>query len=277
MNRSLIIAGVAFLSGFSFVAGQEPKAPEWAPLGVGVSRKPPAGLSTSLTAENNPETSATWISARLHLPMRFIAAVDIDKSELTAFTDDKGTDLLSMKKDAPADDKKAKLRLQKNHISTALRPLTPDGRFLTLTFRAADLPAPGAKKLRLIAKIAVEIGKDEKVFEKKEVILRNGVDLKVGILEWKAADLFGADGPGGFLIYRGSRPLKSLTLLDAEGKEIGFQNIIPSSNKNANPNGRFMTSFFPRSKVERCTVRAVYCDTLEKVMVPLDLEVGIGF
>jgi hypothetical protein len=66
--------------------------------------------------------------------------------------------------------------------------------------------------------------------------------------------------------------------LGEEGKEIIHRQYTRSSPPPplSGAENMFSADFSLDTKVDRCTVRVRYFDTIEKADVPLDLEVGLG-
>ncbi len=183
---------------------------------------------------------------------------------MTAFTDDRQTDLLRGLKQSP--------------FKLGLEVLAADCQSLRVSFTAPGLPAQGSRKLKLAGTLAVDVGKVEKTVEVKDADLSKGVDLRVGTLEPRRL----GKGKGGGTIkgmytYTGTRPLKALVLLDAAGKEVVFRQVIRSGGFGSKANSGFQVTFFTDGNLERCTVRATYFDTVERIAVPIALEVGVGF
>jgi hypothetical protein len=235
-------------------AAQGLPATQWTILAVNVTKMAPPGLAPDLST-----APGVKVTARLHLAGRFIAGIDAAKSKVDAFTDDRKTNLLQDKK---------------NPLSfSILNALADDGGHMVASFRASGVPAPGAQKLRITGAVALDVARSEKTVEKKDVSLKQGVDLKVGILELKMTVFKNSES----IHYSGERPLKSLVLLDAQGQEIAIKGMSrPPLLTPGDGGGRYRVVFRTAAKVDRCTVRAVYYEDVEQVLVPFDLSVGVG-
>src|SRR5262249_43082082 len=108
-----------------------------------------------------------------------------------------------------------------------------------ITFHAPECPGKGATKVHVKGSVTVIVGKDEKEVEKKDDAVKTGVELEFGSLK---------PPPGGFsstrttlLAYEGTKPIASITVLDANGKEL------PS---------RFTSTYRPTSPADRASSRA---------------------
>ncbi len=206
----------------------------------------------------------TQVTAALHLPMKSIVGVDPSESKLASFTDDKDTDLIQNAK---------KGRVEPSGLVGGFR-ITTDCQYCRVAYYALGRPVEGATKVRVKGTLAVLIGKDEKTVEMQDVALPLGIDLKVG--KFHVPKL----GGNTFLHYDGDRPLKSLVLLDAAGKEVAFKypGYFEGGPPEFNLRGKqhFRGRFYTKTRIDRCTVRVVYFETVERILVPVDLEASLG-
>jgi hypothetical protein len=259
MARSLGL--LALFAGAAQTPAQDLVRPEpkWTPLSFSVA-KPGGGRNPGLDLDQG-----TQVVVRIDLPGQKIVAGDLAKCKVDSFTDDLKTDLLATP-------------------DPFGRPVVSGGRtFLTeeannFSFHTPGHPAKGAAKVRIKGSVALIVGRDEKDVEKKDAELRAkaGVDLGFGTLKLKL-DGFNPGGAPASYAYEGSRPLTSVSLLDGAGKEIRSRLVssIYGTDKAGKPVHQATISVADR-KVDRCTVRMKYLDTVEEVKVPFDLEVGPG-
>lgn len=197
-------------------------------------------------------TGGTSVNVRLAKPGPHFVGFDLSKSKLESFTDDKGTDLNAV-----------------TPISSSNGILA--GNSSTLSLRALNCPVLGSTKVRIKGRVVVWTGKDSKEIEKKDVPIRSGIELAFGTIKYSNS-LSGDDS----LSYRGEKPITSMTLLDADGKDISLRfrrDVQPGAAK-----GAFTASGSAKLKnVKSATVKVAYYDTIEETTVPIDLEVGPGF
>lgn len=246
---------------------QEPRPagePEWTPVGIAVTRPDPAEDERPGLARDRGVN--TTLTAQLQLPGRIILAVDPTQCAVDRFTDDRNTNLY----DAP------QVRLSFARVTATAPPA--HGKAIRVTFRAPGHPAAGATKLRVKGEVGVVVGKDEKTVERKDVSVRKGVDLGAGTLKALDSGLARDVAPTG-VKYTGTRPLKRLALVDRAGEEVeAVRNpFTEARTAGAAAKGEFsMLYSWPRAAPDPCTVRATYFDRVELVVVPVDLEAGLG-
>jgi hypothetical protein len=87
--------------------------------------------------------------------------------------------------------------------------------------RASTWPSKGASKLRVQGALVVPVGSNEKLVEKKDVALVNGVDLGVGVISKPREPFAGTKKPKSVISriqeFVGEKAFKSLVFLDAQG------------------------------------------------------------
>lgn len=248
----------------------KPKDSPWSVLGIQVTQ--PGGIFDFTSS-----LDGTSVTARLHLPERFIVGIDPAQSKIK-ITDDKNTDLLE--------------KAPETHLHSIVEPdISGDGKQAVMTFRAARLPMKGAAKIRIKGNVAVMVGKDEKTIERKGVFLAQPVDLEIGTLRSaKSRPTKGVTPKDNFafLVYNGTRPLKKLVVFNADDKEITYRHrsqyeplpvavkdIVRADWKDYRTYLHAASSL--KVGVDRWTLRVTYFNTVEQIMVPIDLEVGLGF
>jgi hypothetical protein len=162
--------------------------------------------------------------------------------------------------------------LQEPHISQ-------DQHYISMAFHTPDYPAKGATRIHIKGNVTLVVAKDQKEIEKKDVALGRVVDLQVGTL--KSAN--SGSGRDNLLFYNSdTRPLKKLVVLDDKGNEIPYRHVS-SYNRAfaAKGDGGFQTSLHAspakRLVLDRCTLRVTYFETVERIIVPIDIQVGLGF
>lgn len=217
-----------------------------------------------------------WVTAKLRLPEHEI--VGIDRRQLSV----KITD--SLKNDLAAKPFEFGFDLGESRLSGPR--ITRDYKSITVTFATAKCPARGATSIRIVGTAEVWSGRGAKEFEKKEVTLgESAVDLGIGNLKPTARpkdDRFG--GPlvlPHALHYAGSLPISKLQAITADGKVIDYQRhsyFVENADRKVAFGARFSAE--PGGKVLKqkdTTIRISYFGTVEKVTIPIDLDLSLGF
>lgn len=266
MTRLLLLFPLLAVPAASAQNPNDPKPAQWAVQGLSVVKPGPA--DDDGTRDFNEGTTVT---ALLHLPGRFLIGVDTSQSKLEAFTDDKTADLREGGRAG---------RLGLRSVVTASR-LSADGKYAKVVFRAPGCPGAGATKVRVKGSVAALVGQDEKTVEKKDVSLKDGVDLEIGTLKV----LVPAGGRAALadaattVTYTGTKAIKAVVFLDARGTEIPVRHSLSTLGGRAAGRGQFLATFRPtdrNARLDRGTVKVTYFDRVDEVAVPVDLVVGLG-
>lgn len=267
MIRLLILVPLLALPAAAAQDLKDPKEPQWAVHALSVVRHGPPDEDPAFRDFNE----GTSVTALLRLPTRFLLGLDLKGSKLEAFTDDKNTDLLKAE-DGPHS---SRLRVSASRLS-------PDGAFGKITFHAPGCPAAGATRVRVKGSVTVLVGNDEKELEKKDVSLKAGVELPIGTLKLTEPGRGTTTGTSllTFVSYRGTRAIKTVVFLGADGTEIPCRRSANPTVRVRNAGGeQFSMTIRPTDrnvKLDRCTVRVTYFERVEEVVVPVNLEVGPG-
>lgn len=239
---------------------QEAKgAGKWTALSLRVERPAPG--------EERDFSSGIRVTLLLQLEGKTIVAVASKESTLDIFKDDRGTDLLANSPGLPS------------FLPIALDKLGPDSGKCQLILKAPQWPVTGASKVHLRGKISVRAAKGEKVVQIKDQLLLPGAKRgEVPLPELEGLKLSVDKSPltPKYSLVRLSydRPLKALQILDAAGNVI-----VSGGNRHASElsmGTRFSLYLKLPMKLDRATLRVTYYESVESVMVPFDLEMGIG-
>lgn len=235
--------------------------PEWETVGLSVVKPDP---DDEFKARLLDPAGTTTLVAQLQLPGHVILGVDPTQSNLDRFTDNRSTNLLL----PPAQAKVAR-------VTAAAAPV--HGKTVRVTFHGTGCPAAGATRLRLAGQVGVLVGKGEKTAERKDVAVRTGVELAGGTLK-ALADAFATKANPTALKYTGTRPLERLAFVDATGEEVELRRNPFTANRTVvGAKGEFTALYsWPRTAPDPCTFRATYYDRVELVVVPVELEAGLG-
>jgi hypothetical protein len=208
------------------------------------------------------DPGSTALDVALSAPGKFILGIDVKKSKLDQFTDDKDTKLYtpqpfgSWLSDFPF--------------------INPEGDVCTVHVNGATPPAKGATKLRLKATVVLTCGAGEKATDKKEIAIKKGTKETVGdftIEVTNDGEMFG--GPQ-VMVASDKQNLKTIEFFDAKGDPIKL--FFPPFRQTLNPGGKKqygMLSTLPK-KMDSVKVKATYFEKTEEVSAPIDLNVGVG-
>jgi hypothetical protein len=268
-------------------AVKEPALPKWTVHGLSVMKGSPDAERAQGDRGPGPGFGAlpllpaegTRVILMLQIPDRAVLAYDSKGCKIDSLTDDKGTDLLKGAMPAPEPAGRGGPAGTSPRVTGT--QFGPEGKSGIFTFSAPGLPAAGAMKLRVKGSVAVVVGSKEKEVEKKDVSIKDGVDLEFGKLSLIESPFNGRNTTTA-VSYKGTKPIKKLTLLDADGKEIAIRRstMPPTGSRDLDPTRDFPARFAPTdrtAKIDKCTVRVTYFDTVETVTLPVDLETGLGF
>jgi hypothetical protein len=218
-----------------------------------------------------PGTRLTlWLSD----PSRQIVDLDEKASKITAFTDDKQTDLL-----------KKETKKGFGGFSFGFGPLSasvsPDKHHCTVEVRADNRPAEGAQAIRLKADLVLKCGAGEKVAETKNASLAKGTKLAGGPLEFKLIEVsndgFGDSKMTLSLETEGDiAAIKQIAFFDANGKEIKSRRMGWSSSGFGGKMTHQM-NYGLEKQADKATSKITYFEKLEALTVPVDLKTGLGF
>ncbi len=257
MKRILVMLAVLFVA--VRVAAQEANTTVRV-AALRVSREIPEDKEGKLTGHQEGVTVTLVIrNAR----KQFIG-VD-GRTKLIAFTDDKGTDLL---KDWP----------RWGMIGSP--NFSADGHLCVVSVIVYTPPAPGAKTLRLKARLVMKCGENEKTVVQKGLKLEKNAKLTVGPVPWTITKVDKADwGDAAMSVSVTGKVshdvIKELVFLDADG------NTIEQSGGTRNSSGveghmvHEVTYNF-KKKVDVVDVKVTYYDKVEALTIPVDLEIGVG-
>jgi hypothetical protein len=216
-----------------------------------------------------PYQAGTRIIAKVHVPNRFIVGIDADETA-AKITDDKGQDLQAK----PF--KKARFGLDDGRISEDLR-------YGSILFSTSQLPHKASTQIKVKGIVGMLLGGKEKSIDMQSVGFETGeVDLGIGKLALRTQPNIGkANKLNDFntLSYTGAKAIKTLTFISAAGKEVEFTRITQIQNPNNNNlfHYDYHAKIFRGFNLEGCTLRIVYFDSYNRVSLPVDLTVGLGF
>jgi hypothetical protein len=262
---------VPFLFAAALLAARSPsalnaaEAPKPAVVGLQVMRPGTHEASLSIVPG---ERAGTTLWLLVTLPDRHIVGLDETASKITAFADDKGTDLNVEERN----------RFWHKPVDCET---VEDGRGCVLAFRSPKLPAANARTLALKATVVLLHGIGDKTAAQASVALKEGAEIKVGPFPMKIMTLAALKSPPArrLLTLEGSqedRAIRSFAFIGPDGKDIGAE-IIPGRRVGAGSLVHWYRPFALPAGVENVTLRITYFERLESITVPIEITAGIGF
>lgn len=203
------------------------------------------------------------VSLLVQYPAGGLIEVDRKASKITAFADDKGTDLLVGKRDF------------RNGISSIGDEISKDAKAALLTIRGEGVPADGATHLHLTGTLAIKSATGTKTFTQKSVALKAGTKIKAGPVSLtikKVGKPKWASWEITFTNDAGMEQVADVKFLDAAGKPIKS-----TRGGSWSSNGKLMqVSYALGQKVQAATIQFDVWQGLKTVTVPFDVTTSVG-
>jgi hypothetical protein len=263
--NAIILSGLLLIPRVSLGDPPKPSNRSASVVALEVRKEVDSKLSDGLGLKEASETDMTLV---LSIPDREVLALDTKGAALTAFTDDRGTNLL-----AAHPGRLGTAGLQHADIS-------PDGHRAKIVLQSFFAPAGGATKLILKATIPASCGADRKQVRQNEVSLIEGTKFKLGSLEFEVAksptQTF-ADSAMTvqFKCNASLRPIQSLRFLSSSGKEIKSRQFGSTSRRSNNSISE-TRDFALWENAASIAVEADMFTRTETVQIPVNIEIGVG-
>jgi hypothetical protein len=222
----------------------------------------------------------TSLTFALDEPQQSILGVETKDCKITAFRDDRGTDLI------PDDDDRERARRNR-----AMNPgfgqeeepisaeVDPAGHRATITVHSPRLPAGGANRILVEVVLAVRYAKGEKTVEQKDVNLKldklTAGPYGVVVMSQDDANQGFRQGGGTqvILFHQGPlRDVKKIAFIGPDGQEIRA-----TASGSGQSGSTYQTYYSLAKKVETCTIRLTVPETIETVHMAVAINTGIGF
>ncbi len=202
---------------------------------------------------------------------RYFIEMDKDRSQLTAFTDDKGTALA----------KPSKASAFGNKWMPFSPNISDDGNQVFFSVRSKKLPADGAKTLTVKGSFTLLAGKGEKN-AKSEFTLKDGEAVRLGTIDATLENVkessFGRTKAALTLKSNSSfAAIRSVVFHDTEGNEVKSRRM-----------GTYSTGMFGKKtyglsfglekdlRDKKITVKVTYFSKVENVVVNVDEKINLG-
>ena len=231
-------------------------------IGLAISKPSKVGDSDQI-ASFNPGTTVDVVITQ---PGKFILGIDPKASKLTAFTDDKKTDL-----------SKRPSTFGREWLNASLLRFNKDNSQCPFQIYAPNVPVEDAERILVQATIAVLCGKEEKTAEQKDLSLKVGQKATLGSISLTVQKGYPEGKQITVALATPERSIKSVEFLDSKGKTIkqNFTNTFMMFNNMGKP--EYQTSCSLPVPSEPVTVKVVYFSKTETINVPVDLKIGVGF
>ena len=191
--------------------------------------------------------------------------IDEKSSKLTAFVDDKGTDLTKTK--------------EKSWSSPSwlgsFPKITDDKHAARFEIKSSVCPAKGATKVTIDATMVLLGGADLKTETQADVELKLDAKITIGPapFEIKKIEKGWGDWQRAVTLFtpKPTDGIKSIKFYGPDGKEIeSKQTSWSSSNKNIN------LTYSLKKKIDKVTVKIEFYQKVEKIIVPIKISLGVG-
>ncbi len=256
-------------------------------IGLAISKPSKVGDSDQI-ASFNPGTTVDVVITQ---PGKFILGIDPKASKLTAFTDDKKTDLSKrpstfgrewlnasfLRFNKETDLKKTTSAIGREWLNASFLRFNKDNSECAFQVYAPNVPVEDAERILVQATIAVLCGKEEKTAEQKDLSLKVGQKATLGSISLTVQKGYPEGKQITVALATPERSIKSVEFLDSKGKTIkqNFTNTFMMFNNMGKP--EYQTSCSLPVPSEPVTVKVVYFSKTETINVPVDLKIGVGF
>lgn len=213
--------------------------------------------------------SGTKVGVLVKTKEKSIVNLDQEKSKVTVFGDETGTDLT-----------KAKARFSSGKVDFGFPDVSKDGKALMLEIGSAGVPAKGAQNIILKGELVVGMASKSELVKSEVTELKEGAVLvsgkhsftvkKFGKPEW-------GDDPFGISLTSNVsyEDFKAVKFYDAEGKEIEADRTS-SGSMGVFGKRNYSVSYSLKKKVAQIVLGLDGWTDLEEVKVPFDFKVGAG-
>jgi hypothetical protein len=190
-------------------------------------------------------------------PGKYLLKLDRAKCKVEEFSDDKGASFLG-----------GFLKPNFNLMSFST------GRQVVEVYLSstAGPPSKGMTKVNIKGTVALVYGVDEKTTEATKVAMKMNTEVKSGDFTIKVTREKGFGTSGAGLTVSSKRPFKSVSIKDADGKEIEAFKSTPSTSF-----AGLWTSYIDLNKVHaEAKISVTYFAKEETLEIPVDLSFGLG-
>ncbi len=292
LKRAILLSAAGAL-GLVASAGavQTASKPKGAAVAAGAAKVEAVGLAIDKPGPpmkfGQLAQEGTRVILRVSLPGKTIVELDPAASKLTGLKDDKGADL---SKEPPKPKDQGPVFRFGNDMGGPLKAeKVQDGQSCLVEVKGPAVPSPGATRIAVRGTLVFTCGAGEKTDEQKNLPLTEGAPITAGpvpmTISLKKNPGFGGNFPGQPAALNGSRfaihtegsaeAIKSIAFWDDNGKEIKSE-VTMTAFGGSNMNGPRDVFYALEKKVDQVTIRVKHVDHLEKMSIPIDVNVGVG-
>lgn len=235
-------------------------------LSLSITRPVPGVDKDSDLASFNGQ-EGTEVKLLINAKGKGLIKLDKDASKVTAFTDDKGNNLISGKGFGSFE-------------GFAWFRASKDGKVATIDVTGRKTPGKGASSLVIKGKLVFQAASKKSTHRHTKAALVKGTKIKAGPVNCEISEAgkpdWGDSEWSVTLKFDGERPpISELRFLDAKGNELKSSSAGSSRTKIFSKVTSTMRYRIDK-KVPAATIEFVLWDDIETVVLPLDMKVGLG-
>lgn len=227
-------------------------------------------IAVAIQKIENPEDRPLMTDASTTLMVKLTAGdwklIDMDQSRcrLTAFTDDKGTDLLAQKPEW-------------SDFVGSFPKFSADRSSCAVTLSSAVLPAAGARTLKAAGKLSLTVARGQDENKTDPIEFAAGTAFKVAGLPFEIESAAKSEWQEGkyevsVTIKEKAETVASIKLLDADGNEVAFTEGGGWSGM-----GQRNQSFLLDAEMKQGRLLVTTWKETKEVDFALEVETGLGF
>lgn len=266
MKRVIALGGAVLWAAGAIPGKPDEAAPDPVVDVVGVQVVRPVGFGQGKVRGRQV---GTRVLLRVSAPGRCFADILPAASPVSAFRDDKGTDLVPA--DGAGVDRGWEPDLQ----------VCPDGSRCIVEVAAARAPATGARSIHVDAQVALRCGQGARKHRREELRLARGAKLTAGGADMEVHSVQEGEFGGGavlavvFVTKKNPEAIRKLAFLDEDGKEIPSR-VLRRRKCGFSGASTHEIIFGLGKAVAAAGVEVTTFEKVETVKVPVNLTVGLG-
>lgn len=219
------------------------------------------------------ERKETSVSFALVRPQPDMIDIDLTKSEIKVFCDDKGTDLLAGNEKKPGAKDLIEVSFITSHYQT-----------LNFKIKAPCLPDPLATKLRLEGTLYLITGTNRTNVENREVPVKEGSEINVGPYMMKITKIGLPDIKKFPWVQNQNaismtiewednrRVIREMQFMDANGNHANVSMVSASFGKEK---GRNVYEYILMNQMDKLNINVAYWSGTAETALPFKVEVGL--
>jgi hypothetical protein len=222
--------------------------------------------------DGRTEEKETIVSLMIMRPQPDIIGLNMEKSEIKTFEDDKGTNLLGEKK---APDGKANIDVT---------PPSPYSQALTMRLIGSALPHPEASRLKMEGTLVLVVGVNRTTVENRNVLIKAGSEINAGpfmlkITKVGAPDIkknpWLKDQPATAITIEtesNRRLTRDIQFMDQNGNYV---NVSMMGSTSGGDKGKDVYEYVLMNQIDKVNVKVSYWAGTEEISLPFMFEAGL--